>query len=53
VQLSRKQSLHWRDWMLGSVAAGVGFEHSENEVTGQEDDDFEGFLQWTWDIQDH
>jgi len=53
IQLSRKQSLKWRDWILGSIAVGVGFEHSENEVSGQQDDDFEGFLQWTWDIQDH
>ena len=53
IQLSRKQSLKWRDWILGSIAVGVGFEHRENEVSGREDDDLEGFLQWTWDIQDH
>jgi len=53
LQLSHKRSLEFSGWLLGSVAVGIGYQHQENEVDGSNDDDFEGFLQWSWDIQDH
>lgn len=53
VQLSRKQSIEYGEWKLGSVAIGLGYEHTENEVSGGNDDDVHAFLQWSWDIQDN
>lgn len=51
--LTHKRSFTHEGLRLGNVALGVGFQHRENERTGRTDDDFTGFVQWTWDIQDH
>ncbi len=51
LQLSHRRGLTYGEWNLGNVSLGVGYQHSENEVTGGNDDDFHGFLQWTWDPQ--
>ena len=51
--LTHKRSFTYEGLRLGNVALGVGAQHRENERTGRTDDDFTGFVQWTWDIQDH
>ena len=33
-QLSHRRGLRWRDLNLGWISAGVGFQHSDNKVTG-------------------
>jgi opacity protein-like surface antigen len=51
LQLSHRRGLSFGEWDLGYVSLGVGYQHSENEVSGGNEDDFHGFLQWTWDPQ--
>lgn len=51
VQLSHRRGFRLQGLNLGWISAGVGFQHSENQVTGNNEDDFHGFLQWTWDAQ--
>lgn len=51
--VTHKRSFTWQNWRLGSVTAGVGFLHRENDRSGRKNDDFTGFLQWTWDLQDY
>ncbi|MGB5621477.1 MAG: capsule assembly Wzi family protein [Gammaproteobacteria bacterium] len=51
VQLSHRRGLRVKALNLGWISAGVGFQHSDNQVSGDKDDDFQGFLQWTWDPQ--
>jgi hypothetical protein len=51
MQLSHRRPVSYGEWNLGFVSLGVGYQHTENEVTGGNEDDFHGFLQWTWDPQ--
>jgi hypothetical protein len=51
MQLSHRRPISYGEWDLGYVSLGVGYQHSENEITGGNEDDFHGFLQWTWDPQ--
>jgi hypothetical protein len=51
LQLSHRRSISRGGWDLGWISVGIGFQHSENDVTGREEDDFHGFVQWTWDPQ--
>jgi hypothetical protein len=50
--LTHKRSFDWQGWRLGSIALGVGYQYRENERNGRTNDDFTGFVQWTWDLQD-
>lgn len=47
--LSHRRHFMLGDFDLGWVSVGLGFQHSENQVTGSQQDDVQGFLQWTWD----
>ena len=49
MQLSHRRGLNYGNWDLGYVSLGVGYQHIDNEFTGGTEDDFNGFLQWTWD----
>jgi hypothetical protein len=47
-QLSYRRGVSYGQWDLGYVSLGAGFQHIKNEFTGSNEDNFNGFLQWTW-----
>jgi hypothetical protein len=53
LHLTHERSFAWRGWQLGSVALGVGYQRRESDRDDSTNDDFTGYLQWTWDLQDH
>ena len=49
-QVSHRREVRLGGLNLGHVAVGAGFERLENRRTSESNSDFQGFVQWTWDL---
>lgn len=49
-QVSHRRPLRLDGLDLGTVGIGLGYQHVNNEITDESDDDLLGFVNWTWDL---